>query len=41
MLYRHCLEGLKLKSTQQLIFYADDVNVLGRSVHTTKKNTKL
>ena len=24
----------------QLIFYADDINILGRSVHTLKKNTE-
>jgi len=31
--------GLKLKGTQQLLVYAD-VNILGRSVHTVKKNTE-
>jgi hypothetical protein len=29
---------LKLNGTQQLLVYADDVNVLGGSVHTTKEN---
>jgi hypothetical protein len=31
---------LKLSGTHQLLVYADDVNTLGRSVHTTKKNTE-
>jgi hypothetical protein len=31
-------EGLKLNGTQLLV-YADDVNVLGGSVHAIKKNT--
>jgi hypothetical protein len=33
-------EGLKLNGTHQLVVYADDVNILGGSVHTVKKNTK-
>jgi hypothetical protein len=32
-------EGWKLKSMCQLLVYADDVNILGRSIHTRKKNT--
>jgi hypothetical protein len=32
-------DGLKLSGTHQLLVYADDVNVLGGSVHTIKKNT--
>jgi hypothetical protein len=32
-------DGLKLSGTHQLLDYADDVNVLGGSVHTIKKNT--
>jgi hypothetical protein len=32
-------DGLKLNGTHLFVFYADDVNILGRSVHTVKKNT--
>ena len=32
-------DSLKLNGTHQLQVYADDVNMLGRSVHTIKKNT--
>jgi hypothetical protein len=31
-------EGLKLIGTYQLLVYADDINTLGTSVHTLKKN---
>ena len=31
-------DGLKLNGTHQLLNYADDVNILGGSVHTVKKN---
>jgi len=31
---------LKLKSTPQLVVYADDVNILGRSVCIIKKNAE-
>jgi hypothetical protein len=33
-------EGLKLNGTHQLLAYADDVNILGGSVHTVKKNAE-
>jgi hypothetical protein len=33
-------EDLKLNGTHYLLVYADDVNILGRSVHAIKKNTK-
>jgi hypothetical protein len=31
-------EGLKLNGTHQLLVYADNVNILGGSVHDIKKN---
>ena len=31
-------DGLKLNGTHQLLAYADDVNILGGSAHTVKKN---
>ena len=34
-------DGLKLNGTHQLLAYADDVNILGGSVHTVKKMQKL
>ena len=33
-------DGLKLNGTHQLLAYADDVNILGRSVYTVKKNAE-
>jgi hypothetical protein len=33
-------DGLKLSGTHQLLVYADDVNILGGSVHTTKENAE-
>jgi len=32
--------GFKLNGTHQLLVYADDVNILGGSVHTTKENAE-
>jgi len=32
---------LKLNSTHQLLAYADDVNILGGSVDTVKKNAEV
>jgi sorting nexin-29 len=32
--------GLKLNGTHQLLVYADDVNILGRSIHSMKKNVE-
>ena len=31
---------LKLNGTHQLLAYADDVNILGESVHTVKENAE-
>jgi hypothetical protein len=31
-------DGLKLNGIHQLLFYADDINILGRSTHTIEKN---
>jgi len=33
-------DGLKLNGTHQHLAYADDVNTLGGSVHTVKKNAE-
>jgi hypothetical protein len=31
---------LKLSRTHGLLFYADDANLMGKNINTTKKNTK-
>jgi hypothetical protein len=33
-------DGLKLNDTHQLVVYANDVNILGGSIHTVKENTE-
>ena len=33
-------DGLQLKGTHQLLVSFDDINILGRSAHTIKKNTE-
>ena len=33
-------DGLKLNGTHQLLAYADDVNILGGSIHTPKENAE-
>ena len=33
-------DGSKLNGTHQLLLYADDVNILGGSVHTVKGNAE-
>jgi hypothetical protein len=32
--------GLEFNGTHQLMFYADDINLLGDSVNTIKENTE-
>jgi hypothetical protein len=34
-------DGLKLNGTDQLLVYADDVNIIGGSVHTVEKTQNL
>jgi hypothetical protein len=34
-------QGLKLNGTHELLVYADDVNILGGSIHTIRKTQKL
>jgi hypothetical protein len=34
-------DGFKLSDTHQVLVYADDVNIVGGSIHTVKKTWKL
>jgi len=34
-------DGVKLNGTYQLLVYDDEVNILGGSVYTTKKNAEI
>ena len=34
-------DGLKLNGTHQLLVHADDVNILGGSIHTERKTQEL
>jgi len=34
------MDGLKLNGTHQLLAYADDVNILGGSIHNLKENAE-
>jgi len=34
-------DGLKLNGTHQLVAYADNVNILGGSIHTLKENAEV
>ena len=34
------LDGLKINGTHQFLFFADDVNILGGSIHTVKENAE-
>jgi hypothetical protein len=38
--FRQIQEGLKLNGTHQLLVYADDVNILGGSIHRIKKSAE-
>jgi hypothetical protein len=33
-------DGSKLNDTHQLLIYADNINIFGGSLHTTKKNAE-
>jgi len=33
-------DGMKLNGTHQLLVYVDDVNIMGGSIHTIKKNAE-
>jgi len=34
-------DALKFNGTSELLVYADDINILGRSVHNVEKNTEI
>jgi hypothetical protein len=38
--WRVLAKGLKLNNTHQLPFHADDINILGSSIHTIDKTTE-
>jgi hypothetical protein len=39
-IWRVPAKGLKLNGTHQLLFHADDINILGSSIHSINKTTE-